>query len=192
MFRLSRIVLFLASGLTSLASPLLVIRDGLDDLGSVPYQGTNKLYASPDIWVKTTPNPNYDPRPYKIGKRPWLVGTREDPVYRDPRYGRPNYLYVAIRNLGSTKSSGKEVLRTYWSKPGVGQSWSALGPGPSNHWEDFLAKPCGAYRLYGSEITLTPGVVTTRSEFLRASFNQAFHSAAGGDLGAPIVSPWPS
>ena len=164
------------------AAPLLIVRDGKDDRGSIPYAGKNPVYASVDIGVQQTPNPAYDPRPYRIGHCKWNHGKRENPIYRDPRLGRPNYIYIRVRNLGDTASTGQEALRVYWAKPSLGQSWSPLGPGPRNQWEDFVTKAGEASRLFGSEITLGRRSVLGASESIRALFQNALAQSASGDF----------
>jgi hypothetical protein len=125
----------------------LWIRDDINDVGNEPNNDSPLLYTSDDIWVRRLPDPNYDPHPFPIGSPTWSPLPHEGPCYRDPKTSSPNYIYVRVRNRGSSPSSGTETLHVYWAKASTGLNW----PGD---WNDHLDNPCGGTpRLYGYEIT---------------------------------------
>jgi hypothetical protein len=126
----------------------LYMKDTPADTGAEPNPDLGAMYVTEDIWVRQNPISGY--QPYPFGADPaWLtavVPLHENPEYRDPKYSKPNYLYIRVRNRGSTASAGTERLRVYWAKASTGLSW------PSQ-WVDYLAANCGPTKLYGIEIT---------------------------------------
>ena len=125
----------------------LWIRDDISDVGNEPNNQSALLYLSDDIWIRRLPDPNYDPQPFPSGSPTWIPQPHEGPCYRDPKSSSPNYIYVRVRNRGSTASSGTETLHVYWAKASTGLNWSS-------DWNDHLANPCGGpLRLYGYEVT---------------------------------------
>jgi hypothetical protein len=125
----------------------LWMQDDAADTGAEPNNSSPILYLSDDIWVRRVADPSYDPQPFPCASPTWTPLPHEGPCYRDPKTSSPNYLYVRVRNRGTTTSSGTETLHVYWAKASTGLSW------PTD-WNDHLASPCpGPPRLYGYEVT---------------------------------------
>ena len=95
------------------------------------------MWVSEDIWVRTSPDPNWRPTPFNPASPPWTPAAHQSPEYRNPRFGLPNYVYVRVRNRGASASAGTEQLHVYWSK-GVGGSDVADGLGRC------VSRPCAA------------------------------------------------
>jgi len=126
----------------------LYIKDTPGDTGIEPDPDPGIMYDSPDIWVRQNAIPGHTPYAFSVDPA-WLTAIsplNQNPLYRDPKYSRPNYVYVRVRNRGDVPSSGTERLRVYWAKASTGLSW------PSQ-WVDYLDTICGPTRLYGIEIT---------------------------------------
>jgi hypothetical protein len=124
------------------------MKDTPADTGVEPNPDAGPMYVTEDIWVRQNPISGYEPYPF-VADPAWLTAIsplHQNPEYRDPKYSKPNYVYVRVRNRGSTASSGTERLRLYWAKASTGLSW------PSQ-WVDYLAANCGPTKLYGMEIT---------------------------------------
>ncbi len=124
------------------------MKDTPADTGAEPNPDAGPMWVTQDIWIRQNPISGYQPYPF-VADPAWLtavVPLHENPEYRDPKYSKPNYLYVRVRNRGSTASAGTERLRVYWAKASTGLSW------PSQ-WVDYLANNCGPTKLYGIEIT---------------------------------------
>jgi hypothetical protein len=83
----------------------IVIRDNLADNGAVPSQGWHA--KSPDIWVRLTNDPI-----------PNLLYTSEPP-HQNPRFGQNNYLYLRVKNFGSTNVSVVYVRALIANYPGI-------------------------------------------------------------------------
>src|SRR6476661_9019957 len=94
----------------------LYIRDTPADTGVQPNPDTGPMWVSQDIWVRTSPDPNWRPTPFNAASPPWTPAAHQNPEYRNPRFGLPNYVYVRVRNRGSSASAGTEHLHVYWSK----------------------------------------------------------------------------
>ncbi len=124
----------------------LYIKDTPADTGVEPNPDAGPMWISEDIWVRTSPDPGYLPYAFPAGSPPWVPLAHQNPEYRDPKYSVPNYVYVRVRNRGSTASSGTERLRVYWAKASTGLAWPA-------QWVDYLANNCGPTKLYGIELT---------------------------------------
>jgi hypothetical protein len=126
----------------------LYLKDTPADTGVEPNPDTGPMWVTQDIWVRNEPIPGYQPQPFTADPA-WLTAIsplHQNPEYRDPRGSHPNYIYVRVRNRGSTTSSGTERLRVYWAKASTGLSW------PSQ-WVDYTASTCGPNKLYGMEVT---------------------------------------
>lgn len=124
----------------------LYIKDTPADTGIEPNPDAGPMWISQDIWVRNTPDPGYQPYPFPEGSPPWAALAHQNPEYRDPKYSVPSYVYVRVRNRGTTASSGTERLRVYWAKASTGLAWPA-------QWVDHMASHCGPTKLYGIEIT---------------------------------------
>lgn len=101
------------------------IRDDVNDTGIEPNPSNGPMYLSPDIFVRNDPLPGWNPYPYPVANPPaWMnpAPAHQDPDYRSPRSGRPNYIYVRIRNKGSA-TTGTERLLVYWASASSGLSW---------------------------------------------------------------------
>ncbi len=124
----------------------LYMKDTPTDTGIEPNPDTGPMWVTEDVWVRTSPDPNYQPYPFPEGSPSWTPAPHENPEYRDPKFSLPNYVYVRVRNRGGMASSGNERLKLYWAKASTGLSWDT-------QWVDFLASNCGPTKLYGAEIT---------------------------------------
>lgn len=146
--RLYGLVLLLAvsAGVPALAQSDLYIKDTPNDIGAEPNSDTGPMWVSEDIWVRRSPDPNYQATPFPEAMPSWTPLPHQDPEYRDPIFGVPNYVYVRIRNKGTSASTGTERLKVYWAKASTGLAWD-------NQWVDYLSNTCGPTQLYGAEIT---------------------------------------
>ncbi len=124
--------------------PDLYMKDTPADTGVEPNPDPGPMWVSEDIWVRTSPDPNYSPFPFAEASPPWTPLPHENPEYRDPQYSTPNYVYVRVRNRGTAPSLGTERLRLYFAKAGTGLSWPT-------QWVDNVV----GNTLYGMEITKT-------------------------------------
>jgi cysteine-rich repeat protein len=111
----------------------IVYRDfkAFQDGGHVDFQWSpDPIDRTPkqDIWVRTSPDPNYRPTPFNPASPPWTPAAHQSPEYRNPRFGLPNYVYVRVRNRGAPTSAGTEQLHVYWSKASAGLAWPYLLP----------------------------------------------------------------
>jgi hypothetical protein len=145
------VAVFLIAALAGAPADLLAgnlhIRDTPGDTGAQPNLDSGLIYLSPDIWVRKTPDPAYQPFRFPdAGPMPWTPAPHENAEYRDPRLSVPNWVYVRVRNTGTTASTGTERLRLYWAKASTGLGWST-------QWVDYLASNCGPTKVYGMEIT---------------------------------------
>lgn len=136
----------LATVVNAQSGPDLYIKDTPLDTGVEPNPDTGPMWVTEDIWVRTTPDPGYRPDPFPEASPPWAPLPHENPEYRDPKYSRPNYVYVRVRNRGTTASTGAEQLKLYWAKASTGLAWPT-------QWVDYMANNCGPTKLYGAEIT---------------------------------------
>lgn len=132
------------AGPPCLADSDLFMRDTATDGGAEPYTGPGPVYLSPDIWVRNSPDPNFDPQPFSSPG--WTPAAHQNPEYRNTKTSSPNYVYVRVHNGGDEPSSGNERLRLYQAKASTALAW------PSN-WVDNVAPFCGADRLLGIEVT---------------------------------------
>ncbi|HEX9986223.1 MAG TPA: tyrosinase family protein [Thermoanaerobaculia bacterium] len=104
------------------------------------------MWVTEDIWVRTSPDPAYQPYPFPELTPTWIPAAHEDPEYRDPKFSVPNYVYVRVRNRGTSTSTGGERLRLYFAKASTGLSWPT-------QWVDYKDNTCGTTRLFGMEVT---------------------------------------
>jgi len=93
---------------SSPVGPDLYIKDTPSDTGIEPNPDTGPMWVSDDIWVRTTPDPGYQPYPFPEGSPTWVPLPNENPEYRDPKYSGPNYIYVRVHNRGTSASTGTE------------------------------------------------------------------------------------
>ena len=139
-------MMFIPSSIQAAAD--LYMKDTPADTGVEPNPDAGPMYITEDVWVRQNPISGYQPYAF-VADPAWLAAVsplHQNPEYRDPKYSKPNYVYVRVRNRGSTASAGTERLRLYWAKASTGLSW------PSQ-WVDYLAANCGPTKLYGMEIT---------------------------------------
>ena len=129
----------------ALAQSDLYIRDTPADTGVQPNPDPGPMWVSEDIWVRTSPDPNWRPTPFTATSPPWTPAAHQNPEYRNPRYGLPNYVYVRVRNRGASASAGTGQLHVYWTK--------VASPTWPTSWVDSYTSVCGADRLMGAEIT---------------------------------------
>lgn len=145
----------------------LFIRDNAGDTGVEPNPSAGPMWTSPDIWVRRDPLPGWSPYPYPVGSPPaWLDTTHFDPDYRSPLSGKPNYVYVRVRNRG-TASTGTERLTLYWAAASTGLSWD-----PAKVAGSFIDN-VQAGVLHGSEITKVRKSAATASAAERAAYINA-------------------
>lgn len=134
------------------------------DIGNEPNPDTGPMWVTEDIWVRTTPDPSYRPNPFPEASPPWAPRSHENPEYRDHKYSAPNYVYVRVRNQGSSPSTGTERLKLYWAKASTGLSWPT-------QWVDYL--PSGPTPLYGAEVTKPRKNAATATDAERDAYRQA-------------------
>jgi hypothetical protein len=148
--RILRRQVLLAAALSVCASGALsepYIRDDPADTGLEPNPSSGPMWTSPDIWVRTSPMPGWNPAPYPSGSPPvWLDTTHSNPDYRSPLSGSPNYIYIRVRNRGAA-STGAERLQVYWASASTGLAWDPAKVGGS-----FIDNKQGGV-LFGMEIT---------------------------------------
>ncbi|HEX7151222.1 MAG TPA: tyrosinase family protein [Thermoanaerobaculia bacterium] len=132
--------------LLAFAQADLYMKDTPADTGVEPNPDTGAMWVTEDIWVRTAPDPAYQPYPFPANTPPWAPGTHQSAEYRDPKYSVPNYVYVRVRNRGNVASSGNDTLKLYWAKASTGLNWPT-------QWVDYKATTCGPQKLYGMEIT---------------------------------------
>jgi hypothetical protein len=156
----------------------LYVKDTPLDTGVEPNPDTGPMWVSEDIWVRTTPDPNYQPYPFPEASPTWAPSPHENPEYRDPLYSAPNYVYVRVRNAGNAPSTGSERLRLYWAKASTGLAWPA-------QWVDYLQGGAGLTVLYGAEVTKPRLNAANASQAERDAYIQAVL-----DIGnAPLLFP---
>lgn len=142
---LSLLLFVLTIAAFSAPAQTVYMQDTPADTGVEPNPDTGPMWVSQDIWVRNSPDPGYQPYAFTEGSPPWTIPPHQNPVYRDPLKSTPNYVYVEVRNHGTTASTGTERLRLYWAKASTGLSWPT-------QWVDY--QPGGPRTtLYGAEIT---------------------------------------
>jgi hypothetical protein len=158
--------------------PDLYIKDTPSDTGLEPNPDSGPMWVSEDIWVRTTPDPGYQPYPFPEGSPPWIPLAHENPEYRDPKYSVPNYVYVRVRNRGNSASTGTERLRVFWAKASTGLSWpTQWGGGEFLKVTDYQANNCGPTKLYGAEVTKPRKNAGTATAAERNAYQSAIVSA---------------
>lgn len=139
------------------------IADDPQDLGAEP-NSTSSTTASPDIWVRRNPDPNYNPAPFDAANPSWTPLPHQNPRHADPRLSEPNWVYVRVRNRGSGPTPAGARLKLYWSKVGSGQAWPTT-------WVDYM--PGSGKLLHGMEITKPRRNAATVSKAERDAYVQA-------------------
>lgn len=171
-FRGLAVILIVLIANTKAYAEDLYIRDDTADTGTEPNPSLGPMWTSPDIWVRNDPMPGWNPYPYPIGSPPlWLDTTHFDPDYRSPLSGRPNYVYVRVRNRG-TASTGSERLTLYWAAASTGLSWD-----PAKVAGSFIDNLQGNV-LFGSEITKVRENAATATPAERTAYINAIISIA--------------
>ena len=178
--RLLAVVLIAILANTNVYAEDLFIRDDTADTGVEPNPSGGAMYLSPDIWVRNDPLPGWNPYPYAVGSPPpWLDTTHFNPDYRSPLSGRPNWVYVRVRNRG-TASTGNERLTLYWAAASTGLSWD-----PAKVAGSFIDNVSGGV-LFGSEITKVRENAATASPAERTAYINAILAIA--DQANPAVT----
>ena len=155
---------------SALADPY--IRDDLADTGLEPNPSSGPMWTSPDIWVRNTPLPGWNPAPYSSGSPPsWVDATHSNPDYRSPLSGSPNYIYIRVRNRGAA-STGNERLQVYWASASTGLAWDPAKVGGS-----FIDNVQGGI-LYGMEITKVRKNAATATQAERDAYLAALRKIA--------------
>lgn len=150
----------------------LYIRDDVSDTGIEPNPSPDPMWLSPDIWVRNSPLPGWNPRPYPTATPPaWVDAMHFNPDYGSPLSGKPNYVYVRIRNK-STVSNGTERLLLYWASASTGLSWDPAKIGGS-----FIDNVQGGV-LFGSEITKVRKNAATATQTERDAYLAALRKIA--------------
>jgi len=144
--------LFLSKGTPLLlAQADLYIKDTPADVGNEPNIFQN-MWSSQDIWVLTSPDPNYSPVPFPTSSPPWTPPAHQNSEYRDPTaFPVPNWIYVRITNRGDQPSAGAtDRLKVYWAKGHTALNW------PTNFNDHFnTPSGCTDELFLGEEITKT-------------------------------------
>jgi hypothetical protein len=135
-------------------------QDTHEDQGEEPNVHSRDFWVSGDIWVRRE-------------RDGFTNQEHENPEYRAPG-GRPNYVYVRVRNRGCGMSAAGDV-RLYWAKASTALGW----PAP---WDGSVAAPA----LMGGSIGAQPtGMVaagdSTIVEFEWRPPNPADYAAFGLD-----------
>lgn len=173
-----------AAVLIGVANATPYIRDDVNDVGAEPNNTASVLYLSPDIFVRNDPLPGWTPYPYPIAGQPaWLTSIppsqlHQDPDYRSPRSGRPNYVYVRIRNNG-VATAGGEHLFVYWASASSGLTWD-----PNKLAGSFVDNVQNNV-LLGQEITKPRKDAASASVAERAAYVQAILDIAA----SPYIFP---
>lgn len=144
------------------SGPDLYMKDTPADSGVEPNPDAGPMWVTEDIWVRNSPDPNYQPYPFPEAAPPWVPLAHQNPEYRDPQYSTPNYVYVRVRNRGSAASLGTERLRLYFAKASTGLAWPA-------QWVDYVV----GNTLYGMEITKTRKNAATATAAERNAYRDA-------------------
>jgi hypothetical protein len=151
--------------------PDLYIKDTPADTGIEPNPDTGPMWVSEDIGVSTGPDLSYSPLPFTDSNSlPPLPN--DNPEYRDPLYGVPNYVYVRIHNRGNSATTGTERLRVYFAKASTGLAWPAQFTGPTA--DGYVV----GNTLYGDEITKPRKNAATATQAERDAYVQAIIDAA--------------
>ena len=104
----------------------LYIRDDLGDTGAEPTRPPRPCgLLARHLGAHGAASPAGIHAPYPIASPPpWMVPgpAHQDPDYRSPLSGKPNYVYIRVRNRTGT-SAGTERLQLYWSAASTGLTW---------------------------------------------------------------------
>jgi len=95
----------------------LYIRDSSGDTGA--HASPQVHWTSPDIWVRNNPPPAdpTDPTDPNYGENP-------DDGHQNPINNSPNYMYVTVRNRGSSKALANSFsVEAFHCSPGTGMLW---------------------------------------------------------------------
>ncbi|MGM0636593.1 MAG: S8 family peptidase [Bacteroidota bacterium] len=95
----------------------LMMQNSDIDYGEQPDTDTEVIWNSPDIWVRNQPDGH-------------LYKESEDLQYQDSN--STAYVYIRITNNSCEVSSGAELLKLYWAKGGLSQTWPAVWEGDTN------------------------------------------------------------
>ncbi len=155
----------------AIAQADLYIRDTPADTGVQPNPDAGPMWISEDIWVRNSPDPNYRPTPFNPASPSWTPAAHQNPEYRNPRFALPNYVYVRVRNLGTSSSAGTEQMHLYWAKASASPAWPAS-------WVDSYPTVCGASRLMGAEITKPRVNAATATAAQRQRLRDAYIAVA--------------
>ena len=164
--RLAVLMVVLAFPLLAFAQADVYMKDTPLDTGVEPNPDNGAMWVTEDIWVRTSPDPAYQPYPFTEASPPWTPASHQNPEYRDPKYSVPNYVYVRVRNRGNAASTGTEKLKVYWAKASTGLNWST-------QWVDYKANNCGPTKLYGMEITKPRKNAATATQAERDAYRDA-------------------
>jgi hypothetical protein len=165
----------------------LFIGDTPLDAGLEKNLDTGPMWTSEDIWVRNAPDPGYDPDPFDPNDSDpdWTPLPHQAPEYRDPKFSVPNYVYVRVRNRGTSASSGTERLRVYWAKASTGLGWPDQWGGAG---VDFMANNCpGKPRLYGTELTKPRKNAANATDAERDAYRDAIINIGGPDF---VFNEW--
>jgi hypothetical protein len=144
----------------------LFIADTVTDLGVEPNTGASTT-TSPDIWIRRSPDPNYNPAPFNAANPPWTPHPHQNAQHVDPRLSTPNWVYVRVRNRGSGPTPANARLKLYWTKVRGAQNWPT-------EWVDYFPTPGGV--LNGMEITKPRRNAATATQAERNAYIQALLS----------------
>lgn len=167
------IALVITIAVVGVASADPYIRDDVNDTGVEPNPSSSVMYLSPDIGVSNGPLQGWTPYPYPSASPPaWAVTLpSDDPDYRSPLSGQPNYIYVRVRNNGAT-TSGTEHLFVYWASASTGLSWDPAKAGGS-----FIDN-VQSNVLFGQEITKPRKNAATATQAERDAYIAAIRKVA--------------
>lgn len=160
-------------GKAKMAGPDLMIQDDALDVGAEPYN-ISTPWLSPSIWVSTSPAAGYVPTPFSGAEPAWVVASKAASTsaeYRSPLYSTPNYVYVKVKNVGTSASSGTERLKVYWSSASTGLNWPMS-------WVDNVQTVGGAPVLFGQEMTKPRRNATSVSAAERNEYRDALLAIA--------------
>jgi hypothetical protein len=157
-------------GSSALADPY--IRDDTGDTGIEPNPNSGPMWTSPDIWIRNTPLPGWNPAPYPSATPPsWVDATHFNPDYRSPLSGNPNYIYIRVRNR-TTASTGTERLHVYWASASTGLAWD-----PAKVAGSFIDNVSGGV-LFGMEVTKPRKNAATATQAERDAYLAALRKIA--------------
>jgi hypothetical protein len=154
------------------------IRDRPEDTGSEPSPSSMPTTSSPDIWVRRSPDPNYNPAPFTAASPPWTPQPHQNAQHFDPALGAPNWVYVRVTNRGTGATPASARLKLYWTKIGSNQNWPTT-------WVDYFATVNGQSLLNGMEITKPRRNAASVTQAERDAYVQAILAADTADFAFP-------